>query len=69
MLRCVATPEIVCGVGGPGLTIVLGPCVGGMGTKHGGLAYAMNGHGQNCGYGRDAGNVALKVVKQESEVN
>ena len=44
VLNCVATPEIV---RGPALTIVLGPCVGGMGVKHGGPAYVMNGHGQN----------------------
>ena len=35
--------------GGPGLTIVLGPCVGGMGAKRGGPGCAMNGHGQNWG--------------------
>lgn len=47
VLGCVATPECVCGVGGPGLIVVLGHCVGGMGVKHGSLSYAMNGHGQN----------------------
>ena len=44
VLNCVATLR---SSGGPGLTTVLGPYVGSMGTKHGGLAYAMNSHGQN----------------------